>query len=317
MDTVSWLLEKENPSARYLALRHVVGRPEDDPQVVAARAAIPGRPPARSILEAQWPAGYWMHPGVGYSPRHKATIWQVIFLAALGMPLTPPVAHACDYVLSHSRLPDGRFAAGACLNGNLLRAMRRLGYQDARLDESLEALAEAVRRDRFCCRFNAPRPLPMRMDAGRPCASGAVKALGAFVQVPPARRSPAVQEAIDTAVAFLAGDAQDARRAPPLVSGNYSTAGEASPRWHRFGFPPDESADLLEALDVLGRVGAPAPPGLEEALEIVRAKRRDAGAWLLEHVPSNTWADFGRPGEPNKWVTIHCLKVLQRKDKDT
>ena len=111
MDVLAWLLEEENPSARYLALRHVLGQAEEDPQVAAARAAIPTCPPARTILEAQWPAGYWMHPGAGYSPRHKATIWQVIFLSALRAPRTAAIDRACAYLLAHSRLPDGRFTA--------------------------------------------------------------------------------------------------------------------------------------------------------------------------------------------------------------
>ena len=33
---LDWLLEADNPSARYLALRHLLGRPEQDPEVVAA-----------------------------------------------------------------------------------------------------------------------------------------------------------------------------------------------------------------------------------------------------------------------------------------
>src|SRR5512139_117562 len=138
-DPLPWLLETENPSARYLALTGLLDRPADDPEAQAARDAIPGWGPARAILDAQWPEGYWMQPGIGYSPMHKATVWQVIFLAALGAPRTEAIDRACAYVLDHSRLPDGRFSAyktaqGAtsCLNGSLLRAMKRLGFMDPR-----------------------------------------------------------------------------------------------------------------------------------------------------------------------------------------
>ena len=110
-DPLPWLLEPENPSARYLALTGLLDRAADDADVVAARSAIPGWGPARAILNAQWPEGYWMRPGTGYSPKHKATVWQVIFLAAMGTPCTTAVEGACAYVLEHSRLPDGRFSA--------------------------------------------------------------------------------------------------------------------------------------------------------------------------------------------------------------
>ncbi|MCL7452335.1 MAG: hypothetical protein M8467_04735, partial [Anaerolineae bacterium] len=207
---LAWLLEAENPSARYLCLRDLLDRPAADPERAAAQRSIPEHEPARAILEAQWPEGYWIAPGTGYSPKHKATVWQVIFLAALGAPRTAGIDRACAYVLDHSRLPDGRFTAQAadlayrhhhargavaCLNGNVLRAMAELGYPDPRLDESLEALAGMVLDDRFCCRFNAKKPVPARMSDGLPCAWGAIKALGAFAQVPTASRSSAVQRA--------------------------------------------------------------------------------------------------------------------------
>ncbi len=141
-----------------------------------------------------------MQPGVGYSPKYKATVWQVVFWAALGGPLTPAIERACSYVLEHSRLPDGRFSAyktaqGAvpCLGGNLVRALMQLGMEDTRIADSLESLALQVPRHGFRCRFNvgeAGQPPPKRMEAGLPCAWGAIKVLGAFAQEDSAHRSP-------------------------------------------------------------------------------------------------------------------------------
>ncbi|MFQ5855737.1 MAG: hypothetical protein ACE5LU_08865 [Anaerolineae bacterium] len=52
-DPVPWLLEPDpaNPGVRYFALRDLLGRPEDDPEVRQARAAImttPAPPVAQS-----------------------------------------------------------------------------------------------------------------------------------------------------------------------------------------------------------------------------------------------------------------------------
>ena len=306
---VSWLLEPENPSARYLTLFAGLAPPAGDRDLVAAQSAIPTSPPARSILDAQWPEGYWMRPGVGYSPKHKATIWQVIFLAALGAPRTDAIDRACAYILDHSRLPDGRFSAyktarGAvvCLNGNLLRAMGQLGYEDPRLEESLEVLAGTVVRDGFRCRFNTAAPLPATMRDGLPCAWGAVKALGAFASIPAARRSPKVKAAIETGTHLLL-DAD-------LASGDYPTATRPSPLWQKFGFPLGYTSDLLEALDVLGRLGVGYGVHLDAALEVVRSKRDREGRWLLEYTPENMWASFSQVGQPNKWVTLRALQAL-------
>jgi hypothetical protein len=308
-DPIPWLLESQNPSARYLTLTGLLGRSMDDPEAIAARSAIPGWGPARAILDAQWSEGYWMRPGIGYSPKYRATVWQVIWLAALGAPRTEALDRACDYVLGHNRLPDGRFSAQktaqgavACLNGNLLRAMRQLGFEDSRLEESTEALAETAIRDRFRCRFNARSPKPARMRDGLPCAWGAIKALGAFAEIPREERSPAVQAAVEEGTGFLLGG--------DLVRGGYPAAYGPSPLWQEFGFPLGYTSDLLELLEVLGKLGAEGEPQLTEAVVVVCSKRDESGRWALEYTPDNTWAGFGQLGKPNKWVTLRALRAL-------
>jgi hypothetical protein len=303
MGVLGWLLEEENPSARYLALRDLEGRPADDRQLVAAQAAIPSHDPARAILAAQWPAGYWMQPGVGHSPKHRATVWQVIFLAALGAPRTAAIDRACVYVLDHSRLPDGLFTAyasdrkragrprgaSACLNGSLLQAFLQLGYKDPRLEVSLEALASLVVDDRFCCRADTA-------ERGTACAWGAVKALAAFAEVLPGQHPRVVQEAITAGKGLLLGET------------THLASGEG---WPGLGFPLAAIPDRLEALEVLGRLGAEPSPQVAAALKAVGEKRDSQDRWQLEHTPENTWGDFGRIGRPNKWLTVRALRTFK------
>jgi hypothetical protein len=309
-DPFPWLLEARNPSARYLALTGQLGHPADDPEVLAAQAAILDWGPAQAILDAQWPAGYWMRPGIGYSPKYRATVWQVIWLAAMGAPRTEALDRACDYVLGHSRLPDGQFSAHktvqgavACLNGNLLRAMSQLGFEDSRLDESTEALATTVAHNGFRCRFNARSPKPARMRDGLPCAWGAIKALSAFAEIPKEERSPAVQAAVEEGIEFLLGG--------DFVRGGYPAAYGPSPLWQEFGFPLGYTSDLLELLEVLGKLGAEGEPRLTEAVAVVCSKRGESGRWALEYTPENVWTSFGQLGKPNKWVTLRALGALK------
>lgn len=314
---LDWLLEPDNPSARYLTLTGLLGRPPDDPEALAAREAIPGRGPAKAILDAQWPEGYWMHPGLGYSPRHKATVWQVIFLAQLGTPRTGAVERTCAYVLDHSRLPDSLFSApdaaprkssrGAalCLSGSLLRALWQLDYPDPRLEESLEVLANTAIGDRFRCRCN-PGLRPAHPRDGQPCAWGVVKVLGALAELPVERRSPAMQAALEAGVAFLlSGEGPVALLASP-AGGNWP--GEP---WLRLSFPLGHNSDLVEVLELLDRSGLGSDPRLAPAVEAVRSRQAQDGRWRLEHTPDNTWASFGRVGQPNKWVTLRALRVVR------
>ncbi|MBC8446423.1 MAG: hypothetical protein H8D78_01610 [Chloroflexi bacterium] len=324
-DPIPWLLEPDNPSARYRTLVELLDRPPDDAEALAAQQAILAMRPVRRILDAQWPAGYWMHPDVGYSPKHKATVWQVIFLAQLGLPRCEPVERAVEVVLAHSRLsggtvpgtdvPEARFSAlkdasGAilCLNGNLLRALSRFGYGDApRVQATRAAMVAQIHRDEFRCRANGRTPSgrrPARMGDGLPCAWGAIKALGALLTVPPQRRRPAEQAAIELGVRFLLSH--------DLTQADYPTTGETSPLWFQFAFPLGYPVDLLELLDVLLTAGVAADRRVQPALELVLSQQDEQGCWALEHTPRNMWASFGRRGQPNKWVTLRALSVLKK-----
>ena len=313
---LDWLLEEANPSARYLALTEMLERPPDDAEVMTARQAIPGADPARSILDAQFPAstsasgpgGYWVKPDVGYSPKYRATVWQVLFLAQLGAPPVEPVQRACEYVLNHSRRtsdqqghPDGRFVAGSrpqnaidCLNGNLLWALSRLGYaDDPRAVQAREATAQVILRRGFACHYNGQLP----------CAWGDVKALRAFLDLPEERRSAAVAGAIQRGIEFLLS--------VPLLEASYPTRTQASHDWFKLSFPLDYRADLAEAITVLGQAGYGDLPSVRAGVEWLLARQGAAGRWALERVPGKMWASFGRVGQPNKWVTLRALCALK------
>lgn len=247
-----------------------------------------------------------MHPGIGYSPRHKATVWQVIFLAQLGIPRIEAVDRACAYVLDHNRSLDGLFianrtskGASLCLSGSLLSAFWQLGYPDPRLEESLEALAGVTIRNGFRCGCNAC-PSPPRHHDKLPCVWGAVKTLSAIAEVPVTCRSPAMQAAAEAGVALLLND--------DPIAGNYA----AGPQADGLSFPIGCNSDLLELLEVLDRLGVGDDPRLEAARAVARSKQDEAGRWPLEHPPANTWASFGTVGQPNKWVTLRALRTLKR-----
>jgi hypothetical protein len=96
-DPLPWLLDESNPAVRHLALRDLLDRPADDPEVVGSRRAATRTDPIASILAAQDPAGWWIKPGVGYSPKYTGTVWQLMFLDQLGAdPAEPRIRAACE-----------------------------------------------------------------------------------------------------------------------------------------------------------------------------------------------------------------------------
>lgn len=304
---LDWLLDPAHPSPRYFTLRTLLGRPETDPDVVAAREAILGAPPARTILDAQYPAGYWVKPDRGYSPRYKATVWQLLFLANLGAPRTETITRGCDHVLS-ATLHCGQHLFSAhehgtgiypCLNGNVLRTLCHFGYGEHPQVVSVAcALAERVARLGWTCPRNATNPRDRR--TWQPCVWGCVKVLRGLAAMPEEKGGPAIQWALDTGVRFLREHDLASDLRPALV--------DAPPHWLRFGFPLGDGSDLLEALLALREVGALPLPA--SATQAVLDKRDPEGRWLLEHALPNTWARFGEVGRPNRWVTLRAYEVL-------
>jgi hypothetical protein len=307
-DPVPWLLETDNPSVRAFTLTDVLARPANNPETVAAREAIMRSRPVREILAAQYPAGYWIKPDVGYSPRYRATVWQVMFLADLGATRTEPIARACEHVLTHTYHPDlGLFSAHKqatgtfpCLNGNLLRALWRFGYGSHSVVQRIaENLAKQVVRAEFRCRCDAVN----HGEARLPCVWGCIKVLRGFAVIPHEARSPAIETTIAQGVDFLLSY--------DLVRADYPHTQEVSDLWWRFGFPLGYAADALEALEALAAHGAADDPRLIPAFERVLEKQDEQGRWLLETTLEKTWTQIEEVGQPSKWVTLRALRVLK------
>lgn len=311
-DPIPWLLEEDNPSVRYFTLRDLLALPADDPELLAAQKAIMTSQPVTEILQAQYPDGYWVKPGRGYSPKYRASVWQLIFLAQLGATRREAIDRACRSVMENSLVPEEalfsatKSATGIiiCLNGNLIHAFTLLGYGgEERVRTVAQKLAERIASEGFKCRANAADRA--RRETWLPCAWGAAKALRAFASIPSPQRSPAIEEAIGRGVDLLFSR--------DLTVADYaSRSGKVSPLWFKFGFPLAYASDVLEALDVLTQLGHGDDPRLEGAVRYVLSKQDEHGRWALEHTLDRTWTKFGEKGKPSKWVTLRALKMLSR-----
>ncbi|AMM33935.1 Squalene cyclase [Sinomonas atrocyanea] len=95
-----------------------------------------------------------------------------------------------------------------------------------------------------------------------------------------------------------------------------STGGLVRPRFQVFAYPFRWQYTVLRALDYFRASalhdGTAPDPRLEEAIELVRGRRRPDGTWVQEHrYPGRTWFDVDvPPGEPSKWLTFYAARVL-------
>lgn len=307
---LDWLLEPDDPSTRYWALRTLFERSEDDTQVIAARRAILDFAPVRAILDAQYPAGYWIKPDRGYSPRHKATVWQLVFLADLGTPHTKAVARACQHVLAHAFRHDlGLFSAHQhstgvypCLNGDLLRALAHFDYGDHPV---VQTAAQSLSQQIITGGFDCPRNSIQTGDKAtwQPCVWGCIKVLRGLAAFSSEKHGPAVKQAAEKGVSFLLQRNLTQDQRPALA--------ETDSYWLHFGFPLGYGSDLLEGALALTEWGVTEELG--EAWELILSRQDEKGRWPLEHALSGSWADFGLEGQPNKGVTLRALHVLSRR----
>ncbi len=320
-DPLPWLLEPDeaNPGVRHFGLRDLLGRPLNDPEVIAARAAVMRSGPVPAILDAQYPEGYWVKPGGGYSPKYRSTLWSVLFLAQLGATgRDARVRQAIEYVLAHSQAETGAFScyvdarpSGAihCLWGNVVRALLDLGYWgDERLGRAVDSLARSITGDGYEWYRKGGVQAPgfvCSANYGLPCAWGAVRALWALNRVPAAERTPAVEAAIETSTDFLLS--YDVARA------DYPHKEHISSSWLKFGYPLGYVTDVLLNLEALVEAGCGDDPRLDEAIELVLSKQDEQGRWKMEYsYNGKMWADVEVKGQPSKWVTLRAMRVLRR-----
>ncbi len=319
-DPLPWLLETDlaNPGVRYFALRDLLDKPEDDPQVRQARAAIMASGPVPAILAAQAPEGYWVKPGNTYSPKYRGLPWQIMLLAELGAdPSDERVRRGCEYLLDHSQAVTGGFSFNQppspsgvvhCLNGNLLYALLKLGWgEDPRTQAALDWQVQAITGEgevRYYRWATAGPGFACGINQGQPCAWGADKALKALSAIPPQQRTPPLQRAIAVGVAFLFS------RDPAAADYPYSR--KVSPNWFKFGFPLGFRSDVLETAAVLADLGYGGDPRLDNAIQLTLSKQDLQGRWKLENnLNGKMWLDIEQPDQPSKWITLRALRVLK------
>lgn len=327
-DLLPWLLEedRDNPGVRYFALRDLLGLPADAPDVAAAQEAVMATGPVPAILAQQHPDGYWIKPG--YLPKYNGTMWSIIFLAQLGAAGGDArIRKACEHLFDYATAEHGGLSVDGrnsglihCLQGNLCAALLDFGYlEDPRLQRALDWLARSITGDGIAPNTQKDAPVHYLRSGNSapgfecsannhlPCGWGAVKAMLALSKVPAAQRTPTVEAALETGVAFLFS-CDPATAEYPM---GYTSKPNGS--WFKFGYPIGYVTDVLQILEVLTALGYGADPRLRNAVELLLSKQDEQGRWRLEYTYNGkTWVDVEAKGKPSKWVTLRALRVLKR-----
>ena len=317
---IDWLLEEDNPSVRYLALRDLLGRKEGDSEVKRAKARIMEVGPVPRILAKQSPEGNWGNPEDFYQrSKYKGTVWNLILLAELcADPEDARVKAACEFVLqwSQERTSGGFSIRGSgarggtkgsvicCLTGNMIFSLIRLGYgDDPRVRKALNWLTTYQRYEHVS---QAPKQWPYVYDQcwrDHTCRSGAVKSLKAMAEVPRAQRTKDLRDKIEEGAEFLLSQ--------NIFHKGPNSKQVARPDWLRFGFPLMWNSDVLEILDILTRLEYQ-DERMHDAIAVLLSKREPDGRWMQENrFQGRFLVSLERNEKPSKWVTLRALQVLE------
>ncbi len=325
-DPISWLLEKNQPGVRYLALKDLLELPEDHPELINAKEKAHHEWPISSVLNVMDEEGFWVEPGPGYLPKYRSTVWSILLLSQLGASVKQDerIIKSCRYLLNHALTDYGQFSASGtpagtadCLQGNLCGALLDLGFDDPRLETAFDWMARSLTGDGV-----APmgeKSTPIRYYSGKcgpgfvcgsnnkqPCAWGAVKVMLAFSKLPKGKWTPQIKKAVEQGVNFLFSVD------PATASYPSGWNDKPSGNWWKFGFPVFYVTDILQNVEALVRLGYGQDPRLINPIEIIRDKQDSQGRWTLEYSYSGkTWVDFGEKRQPNKWVTLRAAWVLK------
>ncbi len=297
---LDWLLGKDQPSIRYLALTELVGLPPSDPDVREAKEQIPKMGWAADILAQRNPTGWWVRDWSHFSPSYTSTTWMMVVLSGLGLTReTPQVRESAELWMTMKPYRYGPVVHPSvephyCSLGMGAASLVRFGYgKDPRVRRSLEWIAQRVHPRGGWSHFGIGRDLY------------AWQGLSALASLPRSKRSAAMQRAAELGAEFYLErelHKQGPRYEPML-------------RTHD---PVFYFYDLLVGLEMLTALGYGDDPRLRFGLEWLQRRRCSNGRWNLDAVHPDVMKPFNdtpftleKAGGPSKMVTLRALRVLK------
>ncbi len=308
---LEWLLEDDQPAIRYLALRGVLDRDADDPEVEEAREAIPTRGWASDLLKSQKPGGWWVSDEDLYRPKYLSTNWMLLILSDLGLTRrNPHVRKACELWIRRFSRKDGGFdtegskESELCLVGNTARALVKFGYSEhPQVRSAFEWLVKNQKENGgwHCW--------------GRNGVIDAWEGMSAFAVYPRQKWTRGMKRAVERGAEFY-------------LKRKLHSEGKVYEPWYRFHYPVHYYYDILVGLDMITALGYTDDPRLKEPLDHLRGKMRKDGRWNLDAVhPDAPYAkdpkykgrftpfSVEKAGKPSKMITLGALSVLRRVEK--
>ncbi|HEY6826525.1 MAG TPA: hypothetical protein VI259_06700 [Gemmatimonadaceae bacterium] len=294
---VDWLLDSD-PSIRWQVMRDLLNAPAEQIAAERSRVAVEGW--GARLLGLQRPDGQW---GDGTQmPLWWTNMYTLVFLRDLGVdPANDRVRRVVELVRDKvtwgPEFGNSPFFEGEvepCINGRVVALGAYFGERSDRLVDRL--LSEQLG------------------DGGWNCAAERGSVRSSFhTTICVLEGLLAFERAFGTSIALA--DARSRAQEYLLerrLLRRLSTGEVIDPAWTQLSFPPLWHYDVLRALDYLRGAGVRPDERMDEAMRIVLTRRLPDGRWLRDVSHKNSpYEEFaGAVGEPNRWITLRALRVL-------
>jgi len=315
---VDWLLAGP-PWVAYRTRRDLLGQPEDDPVVVAARQRVLEDPQVRALIAelTGWPGTVIASHKSAGQPFHKLT-----FLADLGVKAgDPQVDRIIERILARQseegpfQLPtkvpvayggsgEEQWAWALCDAPLTVYALAKLGLgAEPAVQRAAGYLAALVRDNGWPCAVS--KELGTWHGPGRrddPCPFATLAMLKALSVFPEWRESEACHAGAESLLALW--DESRTRHPYMFYIGTDFRKLKVPFVWY----------DLVHVLDVLSAFPwIREDARLRDMLGVLKAKTDPEGRFTLESVWT-AWKDweFGQKKQPSRWLTLVAWRILMR-----
>lgn len=301
--TIAWLLGGD-VSIQYQVQRDLLGT---DLPALRERIATEGW--GACFLERRGEDGHW---GRGfYMPKWISTHYTLLDLKHLGFPPGhPKISESISLVLRNEKASDGGVnparsipQSDVCVNGMFLNYACYFKAEERELQSIIDfVITQQLPDGGFNCRFNRQGAVHSSLHSTISVLEGILE----YVSNGYRYRLGELEK--------ISGEARDFLLQHRLYRSHRS--GETiDRRMLMLSYPSRWRYDILRALDYFRAARIPYDPRLQPALDILKSKQRQDGAWPLQaRHTGQTHFDMEKPGEPSRWNTLRALRVLKEYD---
>ena len=247
-----------------------------------------------------------------YSPNFKSTLWTLILLADITVPVdTPQIKPSLQLITEHFydpehgifRLPGMSHFPIPCLNGNMIYLHHYFGtFHKEALDKTIGFFAAHQRFDDGD--FKTPESYPYCSNIScygkHTCYWGVTKLIKGISFIPKTQRTQEAGQLIENCIDFVLHH--------EVCFRSHNRDKFLHRDIDKLTFPNFYKSDFLEILWLLAREGV-RDKKMSRSLELLRSRLKEGGFWELEK-PMNIIVPIGQKDCANAFITERATEVL-------